>query len=99
MLYKYLNWDRKSVKTRSFLVYCFSQIFAMGVLATLFGGLNSLELVSDEGLKAFWEYAPISTIVVGIISGVVYMYRQMNYEIERLRDTCDHLSQSHSYLN
>jgi hypothetical protein len=99
MLYKYFDWDRKSVKARSFYVYCFSTTLSLGMISLVFSLLNGLDLFSDKVLVDFWGTAPAVAVLFGAISGVVYMYRDMKYQIERLQDSCDILSQSHSYQN
>ncbi len=99
MLYKYFDWDRKSVISRSFAVYAFSTVLALGMISFVFMVLIALELVSDNTKVSFWDTAPLVSMLIGCISGVVYLYRDMKYQIERLQDSCDILSQSHSYQN
>lgn len=99
MLYKYFDWDRKSVISRSFAVYAFSTVLALGMISFVFMVLIALELVSDNTKVSFWDTAPLVSMVIGGISGIVYLYRDMKAENERLRDTCDHLSQAHSFYN
>lgn len=99
VLYKYFDWDRKSVKSRSFYVYSFSTVLALGMISTVFSLLNRLDLFSDKVLVDFWDTAPLVAVLIGVISGVIYMYRDMKTQVERLQDTCDHLSQAHSFYN
>ena len=72
----------KSVKWRAFTVYAYTMVFTLGCIAALFGGLNSFGLVSDKGLKGFWEFAPFVSVTVGIITAVHYMYKELKAEAD-----------------
>ena len=99
MLVRYLDWDIRGVKFRSFAVYAFSSVLVLGIISFVFNVLEALDLVSDKTKIDYWDTAPLASMTIGAVSGVVYMYRQMKAENERLRDTCDHLSQTHSFYN
>jgi cbb3-type cytochrome oxidase subunit 3 len=99
MLVRYYDWDLKSVKVRAYWVFAFTLVFVMGILAILFGGLHALDVLSAKTLDGFWEVAPIVSMSIGIAAGVVYMYRDMRREIDELKNSCDVLSQNHSFFN
>jgi|688.fasta_scaffold2166618_1 hypothetical protein len=99
-MYKFIRPNpAKSVKWRSVIVYAYTMIFSLGCIAAIFGGLNAVGVVSDKGLNSFWEWAPLSSILIGVIAGVHYMYTELKAEADYFRMLYEDRSHSQSIYN
>jgi hypothetical protein len=56
-------------------------------------------VVSDKGLNSFWEWAPLSSILIGVIAGVHYMYTELKAEADYFRMLYEDRSHSQSIYN
>jgi hypothetical protein len=49
-----MAWELKSTKMRTFLVYIYTSIMTMGVLAIFYGAFSAADFINTKTRDGFW---------------------------------------------